>query len=130
MPIRTATLNHQIQKNGARLHLAMMSRVHTHGADQPASEHEQALLDERRSLKEARAKRQAAAGLPKPKAVKPVKEAKPPKPPKAPKAPKAAKEPKDAKAVKGNKPSRADKQTKKAESLEAAKRAAKKSAKT
>ena len=86
MPIRTASLAHQIQKNGARLHLAMLSRVHSQGADQPASELELALLDERRLLKEARAKRQAQAKLPKPKAARLVKEAKPPKAPKAPKA--------------------------------------------
>ena len=127
MPIRTASLTHQIQKNGARLHQAMVSRAHSQGEDQPASEHEQALRDERRWLKEAKAKRLAQVKLPKPKAAKPVKEAKEPKPPKPPKA---AKEPKEAKAAKGNKPSRADKQTKKAESLAAAKKAAKKSAKT
>jgi hypothetical protein len=127
MPIRTASLAHEIQKNGARLHLAMLSRVHSQGADQPASELELALLDERRLLKETRAKRQAQAKLPKPKAARLVKEAKPPK---APKAPKAAKEPKEARAAKANKPSRADKLAKKAENLEAARKAAKKSAKT
>ena len=107
MPIRTASLTHRIQKNGARLHLAMASRAHSQGADRPASEHEQALLDERRLLKEEKAKRQALAKLPKPKAAKLMKEAKPPK---RPKAPKAAKEPKEAKAAKDNKPSRADKE--------------------
>ena len=126
MPIRTASLTHQIQRNGARLHLAIASRVQSHGVDQTPSEREVALLDERRLLKVARSQRQAQAKLPKPKAVRLVNEAKPPK---APKPPKAAKEPKEAKATKGNKPSRADKLTKKAESLEAAKKAAKKSAK-
>ncbi len=133
MPIRSASLNKQIQKNGARLHLAMASRIHSEGADRPASEHEQALLDERRFLKEAKTKRLQQAELPKPKAAWPVKPPKPPKPPKAPKAPKAAqaaKEPKEAKAAKGHKPSRADKLAKKAENLDAAKKAAKKSAKT
>jgi hypothetical protein len=43
MPIRTASLNHQIQKSGARLHLAMASRVRSRGVDQPASGQEQAL---------------------------------------------------------------------------------------
>ncbi len=129
MPIRTASLRHQIEKNGARLHLAMASRAHSQGAAQPASEHEQALLDERRLLKDAQAKRQAQAGLPRPKpqAAWMLKEAKPPK---APKAPKAAKEPKPAKAAKDNKPSRADKVAKKAENVEAARKATKKSAKT
>ena len=127
MPIRTASLNKQIQRNGVRLHLAMVSRTLSQGADHPASESEQSLLDERRLLKEANAKRRAQAKLPKPKAAKPVRE---PKPPKAPKAPKAAKEAKPGKAGKDHKPSRADKLAKKAENLEAAKKAAKKSAKT
>ena len=127
MPIRTATLSNQIHKNGARLHLAMAARAHSQGADAAASEQEQALLDERRSLKEAKALRQAQAKLPKVKAVKLVKEAKPPK---APKAPKAPKEPKAAKSAKDNKPSRAEKLTKKAASLEAAKKSDRKSAKT
>ena len=129
MPIRTASLTRQLTKNGARLHLAMMSRAHSQGPDQPASAHEQALLDERRSLKEAKAQRQAQARLPKPPKVavaKPVKAAKPPKPPKPPKA---AKEPKAAKGG-DHKPSRADKLAKKTENLEAAKKAARKSAKT
>ena len=130
MPIRSASLNKQIQKNGARLHLAMASRIHSEGADRPASEHEQALLDERRFLKEAKTKRLQQAELPKPKAAWPVKPPKPPKAPKAPKAAQAAKEPKEAKAAKGHKPSRADKLAKKAENLDAAKKAAKKSAKT
>lgn len=130
MPIRTASLNNQIHKNGARLHLAMANRVHSKGADQPASEQEQALLDERRELKAAEATRRAQAKLPKAKPVAVVKAAVAPK---APKAPKAAKEPKPAKeAKKGGaaKPSRADKSIKKAENAEAAKKATKKSAKT
>ena len=126
MPIRIASLSHQIQKNGARLHLAMARRTFSKGVDLP-SDHEQALLDERRLLKEARTKRQALAKLPKPKATKLMKQAKPLKPPKAPKA---AKGPKEAKAAKNNKPSRADKLKKKAENLEADKKAARKSAKT
>lgn len=129
MPIRTATLNNQIKNNGARLHLATLSRVHSHGAEQAPSEPEQALLNERAELKRARAERQAQAKLPRVKAVWMPKEAKP-KAPKAVKAPKPAKEPKVAKDGKANKPSRADKQSKKAENLEAAKKAEKKSAKT
>ena len=131
MPIRTASLTHQIQKNGARLHVAMAIRLHSQGADQPASEHEQALLEERRLLKEANAQRHAQAKLPRAK-PKPAWMLKEPKPPRAPKAPKAAKEPKEAKAAKSSKDhkSRADKLTQKAENLEAAKKAAKKSAKT
>lgn len=129
MPIRTASLSHQIQKNGARLHLAMASRARSQGANQPPSEREQALLEERHLLKEAKSKRQAQANVPMPK-PKPAWQLKAAKLPKAAKAPKPAKEPKQTKAAKDNKPSRADKQTKKAENLEAAKKAAKKSAKT
>jgi hypothetical protein len=128
MPIRTASLNPQIHKNGARLHLAMVARIHSQGEGQAASEHEQALLDERRALKEAKATRLAQPRPPKPLPAWMLKE---PKQPKAPKAPKAAKEPKEAKAAKtNNKPSRAEKLTKKAENLDAAKKAEKKSAKT
>ena len=79
MPIRTATVTHQIQKNGARLHLAMVSRAHSQGEGSPPSELERALLEERRSLKEARALRQAQAKLPKPKAVKLIAAPKAPK---------------------------------------------------
>jgi len=129
MPIRSASLNKQIQKNGARLHLAMAIRVHSEGADHPPSEQEQALRDERRFLKEAKTKRQQQAKLPKPKAAWLAKPPKPPKAPKAAKEPKEAKEAKPAKAAKDHKPSRADKLAKKAENLDAAKKAAKKSAK-
>ncbi|HUG21310.1 hypothetical protein [Piscinibacter sp.] len=130
MPIRTATLNKQIQHNGQRLHLAMASRVRSQGADHSPSDEEQALQEERRLLKEAKAQRQALALAPKPKAAKVVKEAKPPKQPKAPKAAKEPKEAKAAKSGKDHKPSRAEKLAKKAENLEAAKKASKKSAKT
>ena len=51
MPIRTASLSRQIHHNGARLHLAMLTRVHSQGADQPASALEQELLAERAALK-------------------------------------------------------------------------------
>ncbi|MEQ1686758.1 MAG: hypothetical protein ABL916_24155 [Burkholderiaceae bacterium] len=129
MPIRTSSsLNHQIQKNGARLHLATVTRTHSKGVDQPPSEAEQALLEERRSLKAAKAALQAQPKAPKPQPAWMTKE---PKAPPAPKAAKVAKEPKAAKAAdKGNKPTRAEKLTKKAENLDAAKKATKKSAKT
>ena len=125
MPIRTALLTHQLQKNGARLHQAIVGRIHSQGADQPPSEQEEALLVERSLLKEAKAERLAQAKLPR---VKIAFVAKAPKPPKAPKAPKAAKEAKEAKTGKDNKPTRAEKLVKKAASLEAAKKASKKSA--
>ena len=133
MPIRTATLNRQIKNNGMRLHLAIVSRQHSHGADQPPSAAEQALHEERAKLKLARVQRQAAAKAPKPIAAKLVVVAKPAKAPKAEKAPKAPKEAKPVKAAKpgaAHKPTRSEKQAKKAENLEAAKKAAKKSAKT
>ena len=129
MPNRVATLNHQIHRNGARLHQAMLSRIHSHGAEPVVSEQEQALIEERRQLKEAQAARRTASALPK---ARPVKAVKPPRSPKAAKAPKPPKEPKAAKAAKPAKDhlSRADKVAAKAQSLEAARKAAKKSAKT
>ena len=133
MPVRTATLRHQLELNGARLHAAMLARTLSRGADQPASGKEQALLAERRALQEARAKRQTQALLPRPKTVKVVKEPTPPHPPKAAKPPKPPKEhAKPAKDAKSAKPhlSRTELHAKKAEAIAAAKQAAKKSAKT
>jgi hypothetical protein len=130
MPIRTSSLNRQIHKNGVKLHRAIESRVTFEGTDHPASAHEQALLEERRFLKEAKAKRQAMALEPKPKAPKFVHTDKPAKAPKAPKAPKEPKEHKAAKPGAKDHLSSADKRAKKAEALQAAKNAAKKSAKT
>jgi hypothetical protein len=130
MPIRTATLSKQIQKNGAKLHVAMLARVHSQGADHEASETEQALLEERRSLKEAAEQRRAQAAQPREKAPSFIRTHHPTA--KAPKAPKEHKEhkEKDAKSKAAHKPSRSEKVAKKAENLEAAKKAAKKSAKT
>ena len=97
MPIRTASLHRQIEKNGQKLHQAMLSRIHSHGADDSPSDQEQALMEERRILKEAQATRHEQALHPKPKAPKFVAhETRAPKEPKAPKphkekAPKAAK---------------------------------------
>ena len=125
MPIRTASLNKQIHKNGIKLHLAMATRIRSNGADHPASDNEQALLEERLELIQAEAARRVEAALPKVKVGFVAKEVKV----KVPKAPKAAKVPKEAKEVTGKaKPSRADKSTKKAENAEAAKKAEKKSA--
>ena len=131
MTIRIASLSKQIQQNGAKLHLAMLSRVHSQGPDHEPSETERALADERRRLKEAQAERQAQARLPRKKAAKAVKTTtRASKAPKAVKEPKAHKEHKESKTAKGSKPTRADKVAKKAENLQAAKNAAKKSAKT
>ena len=131
MPIRIASLNRQIEKTGAKLHLAMLSRAHSHGADGAPSAQERALMEEHRILKEAQATRRAQSLQPRHRPSKIVREAKAPKEPQAAKAHKD-KAPKNAKTAKEAKPhiSRAEKAAKKAEALEAAKRAAKKSAKT
>jgi hypothetical protein len=127
MPIRIASVNHKLEKNGARLHLAMLARIHSQGADHEPSEAELALLEERRALKEERAKRHDDASHPKPKASKLVRTHHPEA--KADHKPKVKKE-KDAKPVaKGaHKQTRAEKHASKAAALEAAKKAAKKSA--
>ena len=83
MPIRISSLARQLHKNGQRLHLAMMSRAFSHGADPSPSEQERALREERSALKAAQAERRAKAQLPKAKPVKAVKAAKPAKAPKA-----------------------------------------------
>ena len=130
MPIRTASLSRQLQKNGQRLHLAMASRAFSQGAETPAGDAEVALREERAALKADQKKRREVAKQPKPKAAKRVMVARPAKAPKAAKPPKEAKAPKELKAGQKAKPSRADKVTKKAENLEAAKKADRKSAKT
>lgn len=130
MPIRIASLSRRIEKNGAMLHRAIEERLHSHGADDEPSEAEQALIEERRRLKEDRAKRQAQAQQPKAKAADKLVRTHHPQ---AKEKPKAAKEPRHAKettAGKAHKPSRAEKHVAKASALEAARRAAKKSAKT
>ena len=130
MPIRTSSLTKRIADNGAMLHQARMGRIHAQGADQEPSDAEKALAEERRLLKEERAKRHEAAEHPKPKASTLVRthhaEAK-----HKDVKPKVKKE-KEAKPVaKGaHKQTRAEKHATKAAALEAAKRAAKKSAKT
>jgi len=48
MPIRIASLTHKIRENGLALHQAMERRIHAQGADQPPSDEERALLEERR----------------------------------------------------------------------------------
>jgi len=68
MPIRTATVSKRIAANGQALHRAMMRRTEASGGDQP-SEAEQALLEERRQLKEERDKRKAQALEPRPTAL-------------------------------------------------------------
>ena len=124
MPIRTASVNRQLEKNGQRLHQALMARVHAQGADQEPSEAERALMLERESLKQERARRHEEAGHhPKHKARELVRthHATAKEQPK----PKVKKE-KEAKAQGKAKPTRAEKQASKAAALAAAKKAAKK----
>jgi len=129
MPIRTASLKRRLEKNGAELHLAMLTRIRSQGSEREPSEAERALAEERRHIKEEKAKREADAGQPRAKVDKLVRthhaqaKDKPTKPKKEPKEAKAA-------AKGAHKPSRAEKHAAKAAALDAAKKAAKKSAKT
>ena len=128
MPIRISSLTKRIADNGAMLHQARMDRTHAQGADHEPSEAEQALAEERRLLKEERAKRQARAQQPGPTALDKLVRTHHPEAKEKPKARKEAKEPKDAKAGKHG-PTRAEKHAAKAAALDAARRAKKKSAK-
>ena len=127
MPIRIASMAQRIAKNGAMLHKAMMDRIDSLGADHEPSEAEQALVEERRLLKEERAKRQARAQQPRVKAAEKLVRTHHPE---AKAKPKATKEPKEPKAAQAHRPSRAEKHAAKAAALDAARRATKKSAKT
>jgi hypothetical protein len=134
MPIRTASLHRQIHMNGVKLHRAIEQRLASDGAERPASQREQELLEERRQLKVAQAQRQEDAGKPKAKAARAVREPRPVKEakPKAPKADKASKDAarqadgkdKGAKGAKDHK-SRAEKAAQKAEALAASRRTSK-----
>lgn len=125
MPIRTASLSKRISANGQALHRAMMSREQS--AAEP-SQAELALIEERRSLKEERAKREAQAAQPKPSAVERMVRTHHAQ---AKEKPKATKDTKDAKETKKPKArmSRAEKHAEKAAAIEAARRAPKKPAK-
>ena len=115
MPIRTASMTKRISTNGQALHRAMMSR----GADEEPSEAEQALLEERRLLKEERDKRQAQALEPRPSAVERMVRTHHAQ---AKEKPKASKDAHDAKEVKKPKArrTRAEKHAEKAAAQEAA----------
>lgn len=126
MPIRIASLTQRIAKNGAMLHQAMMHRIHSLGAGHEPSEAEQALAEERRLLKEERAKRQAQAQQPRATAADKLVRTHHPQ---AKEKTKATKEPKEARAGKAHRPSRAEKHAAKASARDAARRSAKKSAK-
>ena len=125
MPIRIASLTERISANGQALHRAMMSRVETYGAEHEPSDAEQALIEERRQLKEERDKRLAHALLPKPTAAERLVRTHHPH---AKDKPRAKKETKETKQVKPHK-SRAEKHAAKAAALDAARRAPKKPAK-
>jgi hypothetical protein len=121
----------RISANGQALHRAMMSRMEAGGADQEPTEAEAALIEERRLLKEERAKRKAQALLPRPSALDRLVRTHHPQPkdkdkPKVKKeAQEAANEAKKAKPHK----TRAEKHAEKAAALEAARRSPKKPAK-
>ena len=133
MPLRIASQSRRISRNGAMLHRAILERLQSHGADGEPSEAERALIEERRLLKEERAKRQAQALQPKAKAADKLVRTHRSQLKEKPKAVKEAKEAKHAKettAGKTHRPSRAEKHATQAAALEAARRAGKKSAKT
>jgi hypothetical protein len=129
MPIRIASLTRRIARNGAMLSKATKARVASLGADHEPSEPEQALVEERRLLKEERARRQAKALEPKATAVDKLVRTHHALGKEKTKAKKEPKEPKEAKAGKANKPSRAEKHTAKAAARQAVTRAPKKQAK-
>lgn len=122
MPIRTASLTRRLSENGLALHRAMMSR----GADQQPSQAEQALVEERRALKEERDKRKAQSLLPRPSAVDRMVRTHHAQPKDRPKASKEA-EAREVKKPKARR-SRAEKHAEKAAALEAARRSPKKPA--
>jgi len=130
MPIRIASMTHRIAKNGAMLHKATMDRVHSLGADHEPSEAEQKLAEERRLLKEERAKRQAQALLPRAKAIDKLVRTHHPEAKEKPKERKEPKEAKNSKAGKAHRPSRGEKHAAQAAALQAASRAPKKTTKT
>lgn len=128
MPTRTASLTKRISANGQALHRAMLSRTETGAANQEPSEAEAALIEERRLLKEERAKRQAQALGPRPSALDRLVRTHHPE---AKDKPKASKETKNASETRKPKArmTRAEKHAEKAAAMEAARRSPKKPAK-
>lgn len=126
MPIRIASLTRRIAKNGAMLHRASKARIDASGPDHEPSQAEQTLAEERRLLKEERAKRQAQALQPRAKAIDKLVRTHHPE---AKEKVKKIKEPKEAKAGKAHRPSRGEKHAAQAAALQAASRAPKKTAK-
>ena len=126
MPIRTASMTKRISDNGQALHRAMMSRMKSDG--QEPSEAEQALMEERRQLKEERDKRQAQAMEPRPSAVDRLVRTHHAQPKDKPKARKEGQEGHDAKKPKPRR-TRAEKHAEKAAALDAARMSHKKPSK-
>ena len=123
MPIRTASLSKRISGNGQALHRAMMRR----GADEQPSSDELALIEERRHLKEERAKRHEKALQPGPSAVDRLLRTHRAQPKAGAKAGKDSQEAKEAHKPKARR-SRAEKHAEKAAAIEAARRPSKKPA--
>lgn len=121
MPIRTASLSKRMSENGQALHRAMMSR----GADQEPSEAETALIEERRRLKEEKAKRKEQALQPRPSAVERMVRTHHAQPKEKPKATKESRDAKEVKKPKARR-TRAEKHAEKAAAVEAARRSPKK----
>lgn len=127
MPIRTASFTKRIAANGQALHRAVMDRMKADGAANEPSEAEAALIEERRLLKEERAKRKAQALQPGPSALDRLVRTHHPQA-KDKKVRKETQEAKEAKKPKAHK-TRAQKHAEKAAALEAARRSPKKPAK-
>jgi hypothetical protein len=131
MPARISSLAKRISANGELLHRAKEQRLHAQGADQEPSDIEQALTEERRLLKEERARRQARALQPGPSALDKLVRTHHPQKKERPTATAGAKPAKESKEPKAGKrgPTRAEKHAAKASALDAARRAPKKPAK-
>jgi hypothetical protein len=127
MPIRTASSTKKISANGQALHRAAMSRMKTGDADKGPSAAEQALIEERRLLKEQRDKRREQALLPGPSALDRLVRTHHPEAKDKPNVKKDAAGGHDAKKPKARK-TRAEKHAEKAAALEAARRSPKKPA--
>ena len=129
MPTRTASMSKRIAANGQALHRAMTRRMTTGEADSKPSAAESALIEERRLLKEERAKRKEQALQPRPSALDRLVRTHHPEPKEKPKAKKESHEAHEA--AKKAKPhrTRAEKHAEKAAALEAARRSPKKPAK-
>lgn len=123
MPIRTASLTKRISSNGQALHRAMASRAE---GGQP-SEAEQALIEERRQLKEEREKRQARAAEGGPSALDRLVRTHHAQPKEKPKAGKDAHGDKETKKPKARR-TRAEKHAEQAAAIEAARHSKKKPA--